>query len=123
MSAENGETSTMVSNRATSLEASSPHTYEVAEQNQSVDILTILNRMNGSITYSNTLLVQVVRGEGKHGHVPCISDSDSDIGDFNDPPPKKKRLCSVAEDGNMPIIYQDAPPADIRNSWCRHGKV
>ena len=43
MSADNVDNSTMVSNRATSLEVSSPHPNEVAEHTQSVDILTILN--------------------------------------------------------------------------------
>ena len=82
MSADNVENSTTVSNRATSLEVSSPHPNEVAEHNQSVDILTILNRMNDSIMHSNQLLVRVARGQGNHGRAPCISDSDSDIGDF-----------------------------------------
>ena len=116
MSAENVENSTMVSNRETSLEVSSPPTCEVAERSQSADIFSILNRMNESITQSNQLLVQVVRGQGKHGRAPCTSDSDSDIGDFNEPPSKKKRLSSVAEDGNMPRIYQDFPPAVIHNA-------
>ena len=116
MSAENVENSTMVSNRETSLEVASPPTCEVAERSQSVDISFILNRMNESIMHSNQLLVQVVRGQGKHGRAPCTSDSDSDIGDFNEPPSKKNRSSSVAEDGNMPIIYQDSFPAVIHNA-------
>ena len=72
--------------------------------------------MSDSVMHSNQLLVRVVIGQGKHGHAPCISDSDSDIGDFNEPLPKKKRSCSVAEDGNMPITYQDSPSADMRNA-------
>ena len=93
-----------------------PHTSEVAEHNQPVDSLTILNRMNESIMHSNQLPVRVVRGQGKHGSTPCISDSDSDIRDFNEPLSKKKCSCSVAEDGNMLIIYQDSPSADMHNA-------
>ena len=116
MSADNFENSTMVSNRATSLKVSSPHTNEIAKHNQSVDILTILNRMKDSIMHSNQSLLREVRGQGKHGHAPCISDSDSDIGDFNEPLSKKKCSCSVAEAGNMPITYKDSPSADMRNA-------
>ena len=66
--------------------------------------------------HSNQLLVQVVIRQGKHRPAPCTSDSDSDIGDFNEPPSKKRRSSSVAEDGIMPLIYQDSPPAVIHNS-------
>ena len=115
MSSENGENSTLISNRATALEASSPHTCEVSEHSQSVDMLSILSRMNDSIMHSNQLLVQVIRGQGKHGRATCISDSDSEIGDLNEPP-KKKRSRSIAEDGDMPAIYQASPSAHIGNA-------
>ena len=116
MSSENSENSTLISNRATAFEDSSPHTCEVSEHSKSVDMLSILSRMNDSIMHSNQLLVQVIRGQGKHGRATCISDSDSDIGDLNEPPSKKKRSRSIAEDGDMPTIYQASPSAHICNA-------
>ena len=124
MSTESGENFEVTFNQASSLDAPSPHTLQFSEQAQSVDLLSVLNRVNDSIINSNKLIIQPIKDQGKQRCLRYVSDSDPDDRDYNEPPLKKKWLgvasATCSKSTVMPDLGTNSPSVDVTTIATPH---
>ena len=116
MSADSGENVEMASNQASLFDVPSPHTFRLPEQTQSVDLISVLGRMNESIVNSNNLILKVLKDQGRQRRPPYVPESDSDEGDCDEPPLKKKRAGITPGIHSKSIVEPEIDKSDIASS-------
>ncbi|XP_065056974.1 uncharacterized protein LOC135685096 [Rhopilema esculentum] len=134
MSAENSEIRDLAASQASISETilSRPvmpeHSRGTSDQPLNTDLLFVLQKMNDTIVSSNQLLSKFVKNYPKRrsDHRPSDSDFDSDCGEFEEPPRKRKLLAtatvSVAPNRqqNISDVPTDSPARSPALSTAGH---
>eukprot|EP00795_Rhopilema_esculentum_P002752 gene2752-biopygen1131 len=134
MSAENSEIRDLAASQASISETilSRPvmpeHLRGTSDQPLNTDLLFVLQKMNDTIVSSNQLLSKFVKNYPKRrsDHRPSDSDFDSDCGEFEEPPRKRKLLAtatvSVAPNRqqNISDVPTDSPARSPAPSTAGH---